>query len=71
VKPTRKRHFCQRTSCPSTWKLGPSGWVISIGFCVVRTGPVTAGSWKLPDSSGTGTGPRSMTWSTVLSMTST
>ena len=29
--PTRSRHFCQLTAWPSTVKLGPSGWVISIG----------------------------------------
>ena len=32
VKPTWNRHFCQRTSCPSTVKLAPSGWVISTGL---------------------------------------
>ena len=29
---------------PSSVKLGPSGWVISMGFWVVRSGPVSAGS---------------------------
>jgi hypothetical protein len=36
VNPTRKRHFCQRTSCPSTANDVPWGWVISIGFKSVR-----------------------------------
>ena len=35
----------QRSPLPSvTVKLGPSGWVISIGFWLVRSGPVSAGS---------------------------
>ena len=37
VKPMCSRHFCQSTLCPSTVKLGPSGWVISIGFTSARS----------------------------------
>ncbi|SLI22042.1 Uncharacterised protein [Mycobacteroides abscessus subsp. abscessus] len=43
-KPTRSDHFSHSTRLPVTVKLGPCGWVISIGFCVVRSGPTTSGS---------------------------
>jgi len=58
---------------PSRVKLGPSGWLISIGRSPVRVGPTKAGSWKLASSSGTGTGRTrsSTTSSTSRLITST
>ncbi len=41
------------------------------GFCVVRSGPVTSGSAKLPDSCGIGTTPRSRICRTSRAVTST
>ena len=36
LKPMRSDHFCHVTCHPSTVKLGPSGWVISIGLTSER-----------------------------------
>ena len=36
LKPIRRDHFCHCTFQPSTVKLGPSGWVISMGFTSSR-----------------------------------
>ena len=44
-KPTSRLHFSHSTWLPPvTVKLGPSGWVMLMGFCVVRSGPVSSGS---------------------------
>ena len=46
LKPTRRLHPCQRTSCPSTVKLGPSGWEMWIGRTSSRS--VTCVRAELP-----------------------
>ena len=51
VKPIRSCHFCQRTACPSTVKLGPSGWVIVIGLTSSRYAS-TAGTLSSANSHG-------------------
>ena len=69
--PTCRSHFCQRSTLPSSVKLGPSGCVITIGFRSVRSGPVSSGSSKFPFVSGISAGPSSMIRTTRRSIMST
>jgi len=69
--PTRSCQPSQDSWLPSRVKLGPSGWVISIGRRSGRVGPTKSGSWKFASSSGTGRTTSSTTSITSRVMTST
>ena len=70
-KPSENDQFAQVTVSPSTVKLGPSGWVMEIGFRVSSGAGRSDSRWKLPGSSGTGSSNASTTWVTSCAITST